>query len=99
MGKCPKTPSASPPTVVGTFPYNLLNGTAGASVLLCYGDSIGAITCLTSSPPRLGEGVESPMARTVGVSTSPQHSRCCIGPSIRNADTSEDGECPRHHLE
>ena len=65
----------------------------------CYGDSISAVTCLTSSRPRLGEGIESPAARRVGVSTSPQHSRCCFGPSIRNVDTSEDGECPRHHIE
>ena len=29
MGKCPERASPSPPAVVGTFPYNLLNGTAG----------------------------------------------------------------------
>ena len=28
MGKCPERLSPSPPAVVGTFPYNLLNGTA-----------------------------------------------------------------------
>jgi hypothetical protein len=99
MGKCPKRPSPSPPAVVGTFPYNLLNGTAWASVLLCYEDSISAVTCLTSSRPLLSEGIESPTARKVDVSTSPQHSRCCIGPSIRNVDPPEDGECPRHYLE
>jgi hypothetical protein len=99
MGKCPERPSWSPPAVVGTFPYNLLNGTAGAGVLLCYGDSISAVTCLTSSRPRLGEGIESPTARRVGLSTSPQHPRWCIGPLIRNVDPPEDGECPRHYLE
>ena len=26
MGKCPEWPSPSPAAVVGTFPYNLLNG-------------------------------------------------------------------------
>ena len=34
MGKCPERPSSSPPAVVGTFPYNLLNGTAWARLLL-----------------------------------------------------------------
>ena len=50
-----------------TFPYNLLNGTARAGVLLCYGDSISAVTRLTSSRPWLGEGSDSPAARRVGV--------------------------------
>jgi hypothetical protein len=37
MGKCPDRPSPSPPAVVGTFPYKLLNGTAWARLLL-YGN-------------------------------------------------------------
>jgi hypothetical protein len=37
MGRCPDRASPSPPAVVGTFPYNLLNGTAWARLLL-YGN-------------------------------------------------------------
>jgi hypothetical protein len=37
MGKCPEKPSSSPPAVVGTFPYNLLNGTAGKRLIMLWG--------------------------------------------------------------
>jgi hypothetical protein len=37
MGKCPDRLPPSPLAVVGTFPYNLLNGTAWARLLL-YGN-------------------------------------------------------------
>ena len=37
MGKCPERPSPSPPAVVGTFPYNLLNGTAGQRLIMLWG--------------------------------------------------------------
>jgi hypothetical protein len=98
MGKCPERASPSPPAVVGTFPYNLLNGTAGKR-LIRYGDSIGTVPCLASSRPRSGEDVESLMARRVSVSTSLQDFRHCVGPAIRNVDPPEDGDSPRHHVE
>ena len=37
MGKCPERPSSSPPAVVGTFPYNLLNGTVGKRLIMLWG--------------------------------------------------------------
>jgi hypothetical protein len=37
MGKCPERPSPSPHAVVGTFPYNLLNGTAGKRLIMLWG--------------------------------------------------------------
>jgi hypothetical protein len=37
MGKCLQRPCASLAAVVGTFPYNLLNGTAGSHLLLLWG--------------------------------------------------------------
>jgi hypothetical protein len=98
MGKCSKRPSPSPPAFVGTFPYNLLNGTAG-SHLLCYGDSIGDVPCLMSSRPRLGDDVGSLMARRINASTSPHQSRRCVAPSMRNVDPPQDGDSPRHHFE
>jgi hypothetical protein len=98
MGKCPERPSPSLPAVVGTFPYNLLNGTAG-SHLLYYGDSIDDVPCLMSSRPRLGDDVESLMALRISESTSPHHSRRCVGPSMRKVDLPENGDSPRHRFE
>jgi hypothetical protein len=37
MGKCPQTPTPSPPAVAGTFPYNVLNGTAGQRLIMLWG--------------------------------------------------------------
>ena len=98
MGKCPETPSPSPRAVVGTFPYNLLNGTAGKRLIMLWGFN-RRVPGLRSSRPRLGEEVESFMARRVSVSTSLQHFRRCVGSGIRNVDTPGDGDSPRHHLE
>ncbi len=69
MGKCPDGPSPSPPAVVGTFPYNLLNGTGGKPLIVLWGFnrrgplSHGAATTI-------GEDVESIMTWRVSASTS-----------------------------
>ena len=99
MGKCPERPSPSPPAVVGTFPYNLLNGTAGKRLIMLWGFNRCASLSHVVVDQRLGEDVESLMARRVSVSTSPQHARRCVGPLIRNVDPPEDGDSPRHYLE
>ena len=96
MGKCPERPSPSPPAVVGTFPYNLLNGTAGKPL---YGDSITVSPVSRRHDHGWARESSRSWPRRVSVSTSPRHPRRCAGPAIRDVDLPEDGDSPRHHLE
>ena len=98
MGKCPERPSPSPPAVVGTFPYNLLNGTAGKRRIMLWGfnrrfppSRVAATTVWRGH--RVARGLGEPRECLTAA----------LPPLCRTLDLEvdlpEDGDSPRHYLE
>jgi hypothetical protein len=94
-GECPERASPSPSAVVGTSPYNLLNGTAGKPPL--WGSNRRAsLSHIVIT--RGGHRCRVPIARKLSASTAPRRRQRRIGPRSRHEDRAVDEDSPRHDL-